>query len=96
MSILLNYDKGYKYLFSNGESINKRLSYIRTNILPREFENIKNTYLEDIKDIYVSQNKLDYTKQFNREKFYFKIFKDKKVNNKINNYNKNRYMDLQF
>ena len=87
-----NYDKGDKYTFSNGESINKHLSYISTMILPREFENIKNNYLEDIKDIYVSQDKLDYIKQFNKEKFYFKLFKDKKVNNKFNSYNKNKDM----
>lgn len=82
-----NYDKGDKYTFSNGENINKHLSYISTNILPKEFENIKNTYLEDI---YVSQDKLDYIKQFNKEKFYFKLFKDKKVNDKINIYNRCR------
>ena len=95
-----NYDKGDKHIFSNGKSINKYLSYISTNILPREFENIKNTYLDDIeniKDIHISQDKLDYIKQFSKENFYFKLFKYEKVNNKFNNYNKNmdRSYDLE-
>ena len=91
-----NYDKGDKHIFSNGESINKYLSYISTNILPREFENIKNTYLKDIKDIYISQDKLDYIKQFNKEKFYFKLFKDENVNNKFNVYNINRNRNMDY
>ena len=90
-----NYDKDKedRCLFSNGENINKHLSYTSTMISPREFETIKNTYLEDIKDIHILKDKLDYIKQFSKEKFYFKLFKDEKVNNKFNSYNINKDID---
>lgn len=86
-----NYDKNNHKVFSNGENINKYLEYISSIMLPNEFKNIKNEYLQNLQD--KSQDILDYIKEFSYDEFYFRLFKDQEVNDKFNSHSRSKDID---